>query len=298
MSSTPLRSETDRSDPGFKRRLSSDRAHIEDHAGAGVVHRMSGLNGLIVRADHRPFEGAVENGPYLRLALRLSGSAPLMQRLGDSRLEGVWRAGSVVVGPSDRSGLARSGAVSMIGLAISPQAVPHCPLDAERIERLACGFHDDPLLAAVLTALFYEADAHGASTAFFEHGLSLVFRRLSELNGPVAHPRAARALSQVRLNRVYALVTDRLEADVSVAEMAAAAGMDASGFTRALRARTGLAPYAWLTRLRMERAAGLLAGGLSVTETSSRVGYANASKFARAFRRVTGRSPSEWRREF
>jgi AraC-like DNA-binding protein len=51
-----------------------------------------------------------------------------------------------------------------------------------------------------------------------------------------------------------------------------------------------------LTRIRMERAAELLAGrGLTVREVAYRVGYRQPAQFAKAFRRHHGVSPSDFR---
>ena len=51
-----------------------------------------------------------------------------------------------------------------------------------------------------------------------------------------------------------------------------------------------------LTRIRMERAAELLAGrGLTVREVAYRVGYRQPAQFAKAFRRHHGHSPSDFR---
>ena len=51
-----------------------------------------------------------------------------------------------------------------------------------------------------------------------------------------------------------------------------------------------------LTRVRMERAAGLLADkGLTVREVARRVGYRQPAQFAKAFRRHHGTSPSSLR---
>ncbi len=51
-----------------------------------------------------------------------------------------------------------------------------------------------------------------------------------------------------------------------------------------------------LTRIRMERAAELLAGrGLTVREVAYRVGYRQPAQFAKAFRRHHGASPSDFR---
>jgi len=51
-----------------------------------------------------------------------------------------------------------------------------------------------------------------------------------------------------------------------------------------------------LTRVRMERAAGLLADkGLTVREVARRVGYRQPAQFAKAFRRHRGVAPSDFR---
>ncbi|KAG1433405.1 hypothetical protein G6F56_014608 [Rhizopus delemar] len=70
--------------------------------------------------------------------------------------------------------------------------------------------------------------------------------------------------------------------------------MQPSSFSRALRAATGLPPYAFLTRHRMQRAGAALAQGRNVTEGALASGYANPSKCSAAFRRVLGCSPSAW----
>jgi AraC family transcriptional regulator of adaptative response / methylphosphotriester-DNA alkyltransferase methyltransferase len=51
-----------------------------------------------------------------------------------------------------------------------------------------------------------------------------------------------------------------------------------------------------LTAVRMQRAADMLAGGrLTVREVAHRVGYRQPAQFAKAFRRIMGASPSDWR---
>jgi transcriptional regulator GlxA family with amidase domain len=52
----------------------------------------------------------------------------------------------------------------------------------------------------------------------------------------------------------------------------------------------------YVTRVRMDRAAGLLATGrLTVRETARRVGYRQPAQFAKAFRRHSGVAPSDYR---
>jgi AraC family transcriptional activator of mtrCDE len=55
-------------------------------------------------------------------------------------------------------------------------------------------------------------------------------------------------------------------------------------------------PMAVLRQLRMRHAAALLAGAkLSTDKVAREAGYASRSSFLRAFRKATGRDPSEYR---
>lgn len=59
---------------------------------------------------------------------------------------------------------------------------------------------------------------------------------------------------------------------------------------------TGLTPGAYLTRVRTEKAMDLLRGtSLSIETIAERVGYSSGSYFIKAFRRLTGLTPGEFR---
>ena len=294
----PLQSGNDRSDPGFNRRLEADRRLIEQHMKSGTIHMTPNRETMILKVEYPPHDGATATGPYLRIGLCTGTATRVIQQVGTARLEGVWRPGALVITPPDCSGWARCGRLAMIGLAIAPGATPMArPIAPDLLQNLAGSFIDDAVMTSLLTTLYYEADTHGVATAFFEHGIARTLQRLEELGERLATRREALPLAKARLDRLLAFVDSRLGDEIPVAGMAAAAGMDASGFTRALKARTGLSPYASLTERRMERATGLLAEGLAVTHVASALGYANAGKFAAAFRRVMNCSPSQWVRK-
>ena len=66
---------------------------------------------------------------------------------------------------------------------------------------------------------------------------------------------------------------------------------------RCFKSVYGSSMGAWLTEFRMNQAAGLLVRerSMSIAEIAGRVGYDSPSKFAMAFRRVMGQSPTEYR---
>jgi len=73
-------------------------------------------------------------------------------------------------------------------------------------------------------------------------------------------------------------------------------GFSAGYFYRQFRKRTGLAPNAYLTGIRMQMAAQLLRqSALPVKEIAGRVGLSDESYFSRLFKKFTGSSPMRYR---
>jgi AraC-like DNA-binding protein len=83
-----------------------------------------------------------------------------------------------------------------------------------------------------------------------------------------------------------------------VGELARLCGMSERHFFRGFKMAVGLSPIDWLRRERIRLAQRkLLNGGSSVKEISDQVGYNDVFFFSRDFKRQTGWSPSEYRRE-
>jgi len=98
--------------------------------------------------------------------------------------------------------------------------------------------------------------------------------------------------------RVVKILRGRPQGRWSVDVMAQSAGMSRTAFTSRFRAVLGQPPMAYLTELRLRRAAGYLATTTkSVREIAHLVGYDNEASFSKAFKRLFGRPPGEYRRK-
>lgn len=99
-----------------------------------------------------------------------------------------------------------------------------------------------------------------------------------------------------RIRRAIELMHARIDEDLPLEELAAAAYLSTFHFSRLFKKLTGTTPHAYLAALRTQRAQTLLAEtDLSVTQISARVGYSSPSHFTKAFRQTTGLTPRAFR---
>jgi len=100
-----------------------------------------------------------------------------------------------------------------------------------------------------------------------------------------------------RVARVVRLVTRDMSKHVTLEEAATMAGLKPTYFSRRFHAMTGICFAEWRTRVRIEEAKLLLRViDLSVTAVAAAVGYSDITTFERAFRRVVGMCPRQFRR--
>ena len=99
-----------------------------------------------------------------------------------------------------------------------------------------------------------------------------------------------------RLRQAAEFARDQSHRAVTADELASAAGLSPSRLTALFRQHFRESPIAFAERLRLERAASLIASaGLSVKEAAAAVGYDDPFYFSRRFTRRMGRPPSSWR---
>jgi AraC family transcriptional regulator len=104
-------------------------------------------------------------------------------------------------------------------------------------------------------------------------------------------------LSPKVLGRAIERLRSDSNADLSLAALAADAGLSRFHFCRAFKESTGLSPHAWLRQHRLEQAKNMLRDtDVSVVSVAAALGYSSQTAFAAAFRKLTGETPSNWRR--
>jgi AraC family transcriptional regulator len=115
-----------------------------------------------------------------------------------------------------------------------------------------------------------------------------------------------RAIADARINgglaawqrrKAVAYIEEHLAEPISLAALADLVGLSACYFCRAFRQSFAMPPQRYQLSQRIERAKTLLAKHTaSVTDVSYAVGYNDTSAFCTAFRRLTGLTPSAYRR--
>jgi AraC-like DNA-binding protein len=105
---------------------------------------------------------------------------------------------------------------------------------------------------------------------------------------PARHLLRARDLADARYSH-------RLDVD----DMARAAGLSRAHFSREFKNAFGVAPHAYLLTRRLERAAALLrVTDRSVAEICMDVGLQSVGSFTTSFKRMFGKTPTEYRAAF
>jgi transcriptional regulator GlxA family with amidase domain len=103
----------------------------------------------------------------------------------------------------------------------------------------------------------------------------------------------------VHLERVRDWALERLDAPLTVADLAREACVSPRTFARRFRAETGTTPLQWLLVQRVLRAQQLLeSGDASIEEIAGVCGFGDAAALRYHFRRAVGTTPTGYRRAF
>src|SRR5262249_1376678 len=207
-------------------------------------------------------------------------------------------AGLIFFGPQCPRLLTRA-----ICLYIDPHTVPVDPdfrfAEAELQPRLL--FEDAGLWETVrkLKAQIGSADPAARLHAEARGGLlSIELLRLLQAAAPAARPSPGGGLATWKEKRVMDFIEEPLTEDIALDVLADLVRLSPYHFLRSFKQPSGEPPYRYWTGRRIERAKALLASpATSVTEIALDVGFHGTSAFSATFHRVTGQTPTDYRRD-
>jgi AraC family transcriptional regulator len=161
-------------------------------------------------------------------------------------------------------------------------------------------FFEDGALWATAAKLKGLVGQPGEQNALYAEALSVVLMhellRQAAGTAPSA-PAIQGGLAPWQQKRVTEFIEEHLAEELSLATLAAIARLSPFHFARAFKQTLGHPPHRYHTERRIERAKSLLASdALSISEIALAVGFGETSSFTAAFRRLSGVTPSHYRR--
>ncbi|MFI6350354.1 GlxA family transcriptional regulator [Streptomyces sp. NPDC050560] len=199
------------------------------------------------------------------------------------------------------------------GLLDGRRAVTHwsvCELLAERYPLVAVDpdpifVRDGPVwtsagvTAGIDLALALVEDDHGPELARAIARRLVMFVQRPGGQAQFSAQLAAQRPVRAPLRGVQDWIADHLDGDLSVAALAARAGMSERNFARVFRAETGSTPAAYVESARVEAARRLLeTTGIPVDGVARACGFGTPETLHRSFRRTLKVPPGEYRRRF
>ena len=152
------------------------------------------------------------------------------------------------------------------------------------------------------TALKFKSQVEnpGSMPRLYAEALGIVLtHELVRINSGAARREPANrgGLAPWQQKRVAAYIEERVANDIPLATLAELARLSPYHFCRSFKRSFGMPPHRYHAIRRIERAKQLLADRqLSVTTIALDVGFSDTSRFSAAFHRLTGQTPSCYRR--
>jgi len=171
---------------------------------------------------------------------------------------------------------------------------------AEMVEIRSSTKFEDRRVSALISAVQAEEEAGGLSGRLYMDSIAQALASvLVQLRGNLkrALPQYHSGLTAKQLSRVKQLVYGRIDGEVSLQEMAGAAGLSSSYFNQMFRRSTGLAAHQFVLNARVKHAEDLLKSPrLRMIDVAVSCGFKTSQHFARVFRSVCAVTPTEYRR--
>lgn len=205
---------------------------------------------------------------------------------------------ATIVPSGQQTGWLVDGELDVVTLSVSSQQLQRAPA-ADQFRTMRFAF-SDPLGAALTRQVLSELYApQSAEREVYIGALvnALKAHILRGANSVTAQDIPISSFSSYRIHHVMNAILQKPEAQHSLEEMSAVAGLTPSHFCRVFRKATGLSPHQYVMKTRLDKAQQMLhQSDLSIAAISESLGFTSQSHFTRAFRQFTGEAPSDFRK--
>jgi AraC family transcriptional regulator len=190
------------------------------------------------------------------------------------------------------------GELDVITFSINSNDV-HAPSVQDQFARMRFAFSDAlgaALARQILSELYKPtSDGRDAYVSALIDALKAHMLRGPSNAGQTDFPTSS--FSSYRIHNVLNAINKKPEADHSLEELSAIAGITPSHFCRVFKRAVGLSPHQYLLKARLERAQQMLGHSeVSIAVVADMLGFTSQSHFNRAFRKYYGEAPTSFRK--
>jgi AraC family transcriptional regulator len=256
----------------------------------------------VVEASATEGEWATPAVGKVNLALALSNFSARWHGTRGQRSEDV-SAGTVAICELDHSRQFEMKNGADFGIVLMSDQVMEQAGHETRSMHLELQPHDmlqDSTLRRLMNILLCEKQTGFSSGLFFLDSVattlaSYLLRHYSV--APATLENSTGGLAPSVLRRCVDFIQTHLEGNLRLSDLAREANISTSHLIRSFRQSTGKTPYQYLLQQRIERAQSLMHNQRApLTEVALASGFADQHHLARVFRRITGVTPSSYRR--
>ena len=263
------------------------------------------LDSLIVKHDIEPPDTLlVPPITHHMMMLQLSHGSKQLTRIGNKEYSGSFSSGEFFLHPANTSGLySWSTTDEAVVFIIKPTFLSRIAeetecLNRDRIELSPILCDRDSNIEYIARSFLYEMQNEGLGGKLYSETLATqlgihLLRKYCAF--PIKLKQYSGGLSRRKLQGAIDYIQANLESKVSLDDLAKVTNTSSYHFCRLFKKSTGITPYQYLIRCRIDRAKILLRQGkLSIADIALEVGFSNQSHFTKHFKRLVGTTPKKF----
>jgi AraC family transcriptional regulator len=281
----------------------ADTIGILRQPGVRPRHSSSGLGWerlFLSRQEEQPYQAEFDPAATHMLILHLSGPVTVRRERGGRVLSRNIPSGGLFLQPAGRTlTVELGGRLETVHAYLTSEAL-HEANDGRPVELSEEFGVTDPLTEQLMLSLESAIRRWEPSArTYTDHLTAMLAAQLVRQYGtrPAAPQPVRSGLSARQLAAVRELMEQRLAEPLPIADLAAAASLSTSQFTRQFRVSTGQSPHQYLLKLRLEQACRLLrTGSAPITRVAVECGFSHQEHLTRVMRARMGTTPAAFRR--